>query len=836
VATATLHYRLNGTNDFTALPMTLAGNRWSAVLPGQAAGAIVHFYATVVDGGGATSLLPARGPESRALVQWQDNQNTSVAAQQVRLIMLTADRTFLLNNFNRLSNDRVPGTLIYRGAEVFHDVGVRLQGTAAGRVRDGDAYIGYDIGFPPDHLFRGVHESIGIDRSARSPVVRRQDEIYVRHTFNKAGLPCTVDDLCYFFAPNTTHTGTAILQLASYGGLWTDSQFEDTPGTVYNWDITYDPTTTSVASNPESLKPPVPFGHVGTDLANLGDDKEQYRGPFDIRAGKRRDEYSGLMRLAQTMPLPAAQLAVEAPEAARPGPGLPHHRAGQPLGHRRHLLHRRPAPQHPALRARQRPRHQFPPLGHGLRHERRHQLGPHSLRQQPGPSHHRSPALRRRYLGHVRHLCETVFSTAYLNPWLTHYGSVVGQSFSGTASYINARRTYAQSQYPAQTPFAITTNGGADITTASREIVLEGTGWIDLKELRRGGLPVELTWTDLTHWRATLPLTTGANVITLEVIGYAGTPLTTQTITVTSTAAPEPRPVDFLRITEVHYHPADPSTPAEVAASSTDSDFEFIELKNIGSSPLRLDGVRFTDGIDFIIPANTTLAAGQFAVVVRHPGAFAARYGTNIKVLGTFAPSSLVNSGETITLVDPTGAVIQSFTYADSWFPSSDGPGWSLVVSDEQAAAPNLGSAAAWALSRQHHGNPGAPNGPAFSHEFTGWQSQHFTAEQLANPAVSGPEADPAGTGANNLLRYAAGQPPLSHSPPPTPTATTTPDALHLVFRRLQHTLDLAWILESSTSLGSWAPVATPPSVVESHPDSTETIRWTLPLPSQPTF
>ena len=34
--------------------------------------------------------------------------------------------------------------------------------------------------------------------------------------------------------------------------------------------------------------------------------------PFDIRAGKRRDEYSGLMRLAQTMPLPAAQLAVEA--------------------------------------------------------------------------------------------------------------------------------------------------------------------------------------------------------------------------------------------------------------------------------------------------------------------------------------------------------------------------------------------------------------------------------------------------------------------------------------------------------------------------------------------
>ena len=122
-------------------------------------------------------------------------------------------------------------------------------------------YVGYDIGFPPDHLFRGVHRSVGIDRSGRAPVVRQQDEIYVRHTFQRAGIPCPLDDLCYFFAPQTIHTGTAILQFASYGGLWADSQFDEA-GTVFNYDITYDPTSTSVAGERRKPETASPFGHV----------------------------------------------------------------------------------------------------------------------------------------------------------------------------------------------------------------------------------------------------------------------------------------------------------------------------------------------------------------------------------------------------------------------------------------------------------------------------------------------------------------------------------------------------------------------------------------------
>lgn len=830
VASGALHYRLNGTAEFTEVAMTQAGGRWSATIPGHAAGAIVHFYATLADTPGARAFLPARGPDSRALVQWQDSQTSALPAHQLRLIMLSADRTFLLNTPNRLSNDRIPGTLIYRGSEVFHDVGVRLQGTAAGRVRDGDAYIGYDIGFPPDRLFRGVHDSIGIDRSARTPVVRRPDEIYVRHTFNRAGLPCTTDDLCYFIAPNTGHTGTAILQLASYGGLWTDSQFEDTPGTVYNWDITYDPITTSVANNPESLKPPVPFGHVATDLTNLGADKEQYRGPFDIRAGKRRDRYDGLIQLAQTMALPSTQLAVEAPRVLDIdqvfrctalvnlwGIGDTYYTGG--LHHNIRLF--------------------VPDSGRGVRFLPWDMdftmSGATNAPLMPAGNNlarliTSSPGHRRLYLGHVRHLCDTVFNTAYLNSWLSHFGSVVGQSFTNASGYITARRSYAQSQFPPQTPFAITTENGADFTVGTLEAVLEGTGWIDLKEIRRGGVPLDLTWLDAVRWRATLPLASGANVVALEAIGFDGAPLSTRTLTITSTAEPEAQPRDFLRVTEVHYHPANPATEAELAASGSDGDFEFLELKNIGTAPLRLDGVRFAEGIDFVIPAGLTLAAGRHAVVVRHAAAFAARYGADIAVLGEYAPTSLANNGETITLVDATGAVIQSFTYSDAWHPETDGPGWSLVVRDEQAASQNLSAPESWRVSRDRHGSPGTADGEDTDDGFEAWRLQHFTAAELADPSLSGPDADPRGTGITHFLRYAIGLPPGSSDRPPTPAIASADGTLRIDLRRRRGAANLQWSAETSDGLRTWNESAVEPLFLQDHGDGTETVRWSLPL------
>jgi len=235
-----------------------------------------------------------------------DSQGTALPAHELRLIQLDVDRDFLLNATNVMSQQHLGATVIYDKSEVFYDAGVRLHGSAAGRARDGDPYISYDIQFPSGQPFRGVQGSVGVDRSGRAPIVRQQDEIYILHMFHRAGLPCYYADLCYFIAPKTAHSGTIILQLGAYNGLFVDEQY-DADGSIFNFDLTYEPSTT-VDANFEGLKLPVPLqGQIGTDFADLGDDKEQYRSPFDIRHGERADDFSGIIRLCKTMGLPQAQ-------------------------------------------------------------------------------------------------------------------------------------------------------------------------------------------------------------------------------------------------------------------------------------------------------------------------------------------------------------------------------------------------------------------------------------------------------------------------------------------------------------------------------------------------
>ena len=55
-----------------------------------------------------------------------------------------------------------------------------------------------------------------------------------------------------------------------------------------------------------------------------------------------------------------------------------------------------------------------------------------------------------------------------------------------------------------------------------------------------------------------------------------------------------------LRITEVMYQPDAPSGGS--------SDYEFIELQNIGSTTLDLSGVRFTNGLEYDFAAGTMYA------------------------------------------------------------------------------------------------------------------------------------------------------------------------------------------------------------------------------------
>lgn len=157
----------------------------------------------------------------------------------------------------------------------------------------------------------------------------------------------------------------------------------------------------------------------------------------------------------------------------------------------------------------------------------------------------------------------------------------------------------------------------------------------------------------------------------------------------------------FLKITELMYHPA----PPPPGSPYTDEDFEFIELKNAGSTALDLSGIRFTNGIAFSFTgaAARQLAPGELILVVRNVAAFASRYGAGLKVAGPYL-GALDNAGEKLKLVDAVGEVVFEFDYSPEWLPSTDGEGYSLEVSDPDQS---LDSAKAWRASAQPGGSPG---------------------------------------------------------------------------------------------------------------------------------
>lgn len=172
-----------------------------------------------------------------------------------------------------------------------------------------------------------------------------------------------------------------------------------------------------------------------------------------------------------------------------------------------------------------------------------------------------------------------------------------------------------------------------------------------------------------------------------------------------------PADTSNLRIAELHYHPAD-STAAEINAGFSDSDeFEFIELVNIAAGPIELQLTSLSGGVNFTVAAPTALAPGERVVVVENTAAFQLRYGSSIRIIGQWT-GGLDNGGETLTLSDQAGKVVQSFTYEDgddpgeeAWPSAPDGTGPSLVILNSEG---DYNDGTNWVASNTTHGTPGA--------------------------------------------------------------------------------------------------------------------------------
>ena len=159
-----------------------------------------------------------------------------------------------------------------------------------------------------------------------------------------------------------------------------------------------------------------------------------------------------------------------------------------------------------------------------------------------------------------------------------------------------------------------------------------------------------------------------------------------------------------LRVTEIMYNPA--ALPGDTFDAQ---EYEYVELKNIGETDLDLLGVRFAEGITFAFNRRnaTILAAGQRMLLVKNYAAFTERYGTGYKLAGAYA-GFLDNGGERLRFEDAQGEKILDFEYNDSWYPATDGDGFSLVIVDENAPFDTWDQRTRWRASASEGGSPGS--------------------------------------------------------------------------------------------------------------------------------
>lgn len=567
-------------------------------------------------------------------------------------------------------------------------------------------------------------------------------------------------------------------------------------------------------------------------IRSLGNDKEAYRSYFQLRNNEERDDYSGVMALADLFSLGTPALLDAAPDVVDIDQWMRAYAAvslaavsdsyfNNSNAHNARI-YQRPSDGRVLL---------FPwDMDFAFINSATSSLTPNSdLVRLLG-----DPVNRRLYWGHVQDLVTRAFNAGYMRRWVEHYEDfLTGQDLTPLTDFIAQRAAYALAQVQSAIPrvsFSITSNGGNDFDSPVTPVVLEGNGWVDVRELRLAGSPVPLlaTWTDANSWRVAIPLGPGANDLTLEAIDFAGELITTDTITITNTSSTVAAAAGNLALTELMYHPADP-TAGELAAGFLDAeDFEFCEFRNIGTSPVDLGGVTFASGIAFTVPTGVTVAPGERVLVVRNAAAFHARYGDapTITIAGSYQASGTAfsNSGERVHVLAADGSTIVDFTYGDSapWPADADGSGYSLIPLAPEHTLHDPSLPINWRSSTAPGGNPGGTDATSF----TTWSTNNGNVAPLDDPESDHLVA---------LLEYATGRfPHLSESQPavlldPANLATFS-------FTLALGADDVAVTAELSTDLATWTTDGLTYAGSRNNHDGTRTITFTHDAPSPARF
>ncbi len=228
----------------------------------------------------------------------------------------------------------------------------------------------------------------------------------------------------------------------------------------------------------------------------------------------------------------------------------------------------------------------------------------------------------------------------------------------------------------AASPFAVTNGNGVTITNVGNLLYLGGFAPLNTARLLVNGVAYPITWTGLTNWQVTIPLSARTNSLALQGVDLAGNAIAGQQLAFT---AIQPSPIDppegFVVLNEIHYN------PLQTNAS-------FVELFN-RSTTTAYDLSRWRiNGAGFTFPDGTVLWPNSFLLTVGDLDGFTNTFPTAKPIAGILG-GKLGNTGERLQLLrlDSTRTnelVVAQVRYESTapWPTNANGSGSSLQLID----------------------------------------------------------------------------------------------------------------------------------------------------------
>ncbi len=556
-----LYYRI-GAGSWSNKNMTHQGDgRYIAIIDAQPARTIVQFYIQATDTLSATSTYPAAGASSRALYKVKDGKATSTGLHNFRIIMNDEDFAALNQIWNTYTDDLYGATVIYDENQPFYDVGVCFKGSLYSRGSPDIYRKGYKVEFAADKLFRGVTESLTIDRAASAGCgflidcdpEHRTREIFTKHIMNRIGGVATqYDDLCQFIPPDSNGANHAQLQIGHYNNRYLDSFYEDgSDGMIFKHELIYYPRVT-IDGNVESPKDLLNYAtayYPVPPIDYLGDNGDYYRQIYLVRSNRDSDDFSRIIQMANMFELTGPAFIAQAEQMLDLdqwmrayawttiissfdnyfGSNTPHN----------HYFFIRPSDNKIC----------FLPWDNDFLFETG---GFYRIRACDSLNAKlfadvNDRRYRRLYYGHLYDILTTVVNADYLTSWAQHFGALIPEE-----DYVNYYLDFQidradwimTTQLPAHVAFEIITNNGNNFSTSASSVVIEGNGWIDIRTLELAGYDPQpaFLWVDppdpdpdMTRWRTTVGLAYGANVLQFNAYDFAGNLTASDSITVTRT-------------------------------------------------------------------------------------------------------------------------------------------------------------------------------------------------------------------------------------------------------------------------------------------------------------